>query len=109
MKRAKSNKSLKSTASVEDLPPAKRVKRKISNDSDNGDDEEEVGSWLPKTKNWEGMVDRVETIERDSSSNQLMAYLHFKNGKRTKVSMDQVYQNCPRPMLKFYEEHLKFC
>jgi chromobox protein 1 len=49
----------------------------------------------------------VATVEK-SESGQLMAYIEFRNGRKTKVSMDQVYRHCPRPMLKFYEEHLKF-
>ncbi|EXJ64190.1 hypothetical protein A1O7_00526 [Cladophialophora yegresii CBS 114405] len=105
MKKGKSKQSLRETASSEDLPPPKRQKR---NGAKYAKDAEQDLSWLPKGDQWEPQVEKVETIERDEETKQLMAYILFKNGKRSKISMDMVYKHCPRPMLRFYEEHLKF-
>jgi len=102
IKRGKSKQSLREAASSEDLRTSKRQKRNGSKDS------EEAGTWLPEGDQWEDQVNKVETIERSKETNQLIAYIQFKNGKRSKISMDMVYQHCPRPMLRFYEEHLKF-
>ena len=62
---------------------------------------------MPKGVRWDGEVERVDTIDRDDTG-QLQVYLIFKNGKRTKVSMDMVKKHCPVPMLEFYELNLKF-
>lgn len=53
------------------------------------------------------MIDVVDTVEKNEAG-QLVAYIKFKNGNKTKVTMDKVYQHCPKAMLKFYEDHLKF-
>ena len=102
MKKSKSKQSLREAPSSDNLPASKRQKR------DGTHNTEQVGTWLPKGNDWEDQVDKVETIERNEETNQLMAYIHFKNGKRSKITMDMVYQHCPRPMLRFYEANLKF-
>jgi chromobox protein 1 len=86
-------------------PSSKRQKRNNGVSADTS--EEEVGAWTPKGNNWENEVERVENIEKDDNGG-LMVFLKFKNGRRTKVTRDMVYKHCPRPMLIFYEEHLKF-
>lgn len=101
MKRARSKQVLRETTSSDDLPGSKRQKRNGAKDP------EEVGTWLPKGDQWEDQVEKVETIERNDAGT-LMAYIQFKNGKRSKITMEMVYRYCPRPMLRFYEEHLKF-
>jgi chromobox protein 1 len=105
MKRGKSKQSLREAASSEDLPASKRQKR---NGAKGVKEAEQDFSWLPKGDQWEDQVVKVETIERNEDTKQLMAYILFTNGKRSKISMDMVYKYCPRPMLRFYEEHLKF-
>lgn len=62
---------------------------------------------MPKKQDWEPEVDYVENIER-ATDGTLLVFLVFHNGKKLKVSMEQVYRHCPRPMLKFYESHLHF-
>jgi len=64
-------------------------------------------SWTPKKEDWEPLVEKIETVEKDTTG-QLVAYVVFKNGKKTKVGMDKIYRHCPRPMLNFYENHLRF-
>lgn len=68
---------------------------------------DDAETWRPKKEDWEGDVDRIDTIERDENG-QLLVFVLFNNGRKIKVSMDQIYRHCPRPMLKFYESHLHF-
>lgn len=99
-KTPKSGTSLKRNGSIsEDSPaPTKRVRK--------GEDGGDEGTWLPKSEDWEQHVKLVTHIEKDPETGQLVVFIEWKNGKKTKVSMAQVYQRCPRPMLKFYEQHL---
>ncbi|KIW49494.1 hypothetical protein, variant [Exophiala xenobiotica] len=104
IKRSKSKQSRKAHSSADDTPEPKRRKK---NGETAASPEQEIGTWTPKGDNWEPQVDKVETIERNQAG-QLTAFVLFKNGKKSIVSMEKVYAHCPRPMLKFYEEHLKF-
>ncbi|KAJ9498828.1 hypothetical protein H2202_005504 [Exophiala xenobiotica] len=104
IKRSQSRQSLKAQSSADDTPEPKRRKK---NGESAASPETEAGTWTPKGDNWEAQVDKVETIERNQAG-QLTAFVLFKNGKKSIVSMEKVYAHCPRPMLKFYEEHLKF-
>ena len=94
LKKSKSTQSLR-RQSTEDSPAPKRRKT------------DDVETWRPKREDWEPDVEAIDTIERDESG-QLLVYVLFKNGKKIKVSMEQVYKHCPRPMLRFYESHLHF-
>ncbi|KAH0843899.1 hypothetical protein AYO21_10406 [Fonsecaea monophora] len=105
VKRAKSKQKLRTPASTVDRPAAKRRKR--NTDAPANPAEEALGTWLPDKENWEDLVAKVETVERDEAG-KLFAYIKFKNGKRSKVLMDLIADHCPKAMLKFYEEHLKF-
>lgn len=98
---------MRGAVSSEDLPANKRQKRNGTKEKAAPEEPEELGTWLPKGDDWEGQVDKVETIERGENQ-QLLAFVRFKNRKRTKISMELVYKHLPRPMLRFYEEHLKF-
>ncbi|OAL36865.1 hypothetical protein AYO20_03921 [Fonsecaea nubica] len=105
VKRAKAKQKLPTQASTDDQPAAKRRKRNTEASASHA--EEEVGTWLPNKQNWEELVAKIETVERDEAG-QLLVYIKFKNGKRSKVGMKLISEHCPRAMLKFYEEHLKF-
>jgi chromobox protein 1 len=78
--------------------PAKKSKRNTTSEG--------LSKWTPHASNWEPEIERVDTIDRDSDTKKLNAYIIFKNGKRVKVGMEMVYKHCPRTMLRFYEEHL---
>jgi chromobox protein 1 len=66
----------------------------------------EIGSWVPQTKDWEPHVREVTHIEKNDNEGGYTVYIQWNNGKKTKVSMKQIYDHCPRPMLRFYEKHL---
>lgn len=55
----------------------------------------DVPDWVPKTKSWENEVVEVDTILRDPDTTTLFAYLHWTNGKKSKVSIDTCYEKCP--------------
>lgn len=100
----------------EEKPEPKRRKRSRAPDNEEiGPDEEEekkpeikkedqAPDWMPKSKNWEKEVKVVDTIVRENDG--LVAYLHWNNDKKSKVSIETCYEKCPRKMLEFYEKHL---
>ncbi|KAL2002815.1 hypothetical protein VTN02DRAFT_5858 [Thermoascus thermophilus] len=69
---------------------------------------DDVPDWVPKGKNWEKDVEKVDTIVRDPDTGNLMAYLKWTNGKVSRVSLEKCYEACPMHMLRFYEQHLVF-
>lgn len=78
--------------SAEKAEPKRRRKSKPAEATPEGDD---VADWVPKGKSWENDVELVDTIIRDQDSNGLVAYLHWKNGKKSRVSIDTCYEKCP--------------
>ncbi|PYH98802.1 hypothetical protein BO71DRAFT_394963 [Aspergillus ellipticus CBS 707.79] len=123
---AKKRKSMgrppKSTAEKQQPEPKRRRKSRGETattppDEDDGEgeaegegdgDSEETTTWVPRSKNWENEVENVETIIREPGTTNLLAFLNWKNGKKSKVSIETCYDRCPKKMLKFYEQHLVF-
>jgi chromobox protein 1 len=66
----------------------------------------EQPDWVPDKKDWEKELKAIDTIEREGKSGTLFVYLHWKNGRKSKVNIDQCYEKCPKAMLRFYEDHL---
>ncbi|KAL4932805.1 chromo domain-containing protein [Aspergillus undulatus] len=96
-------------------PEPKRRRRSRAADTEDTDAGEEKApahketptpDWAPKSKNWEKEVKAVDTILREDGG--LVAYLHWNNDKKSKVSIETCYEKCPRKMLQFYESHLVF-
>ncbi|OOF99098.1 hypothetical protein ASPCADRAFT_204757 [Aspergillus carbonarius ITEM 5010] len=77
-------------------------------DDKDGNESDGTSTWMPKSRNWEGEVDSVETIIRQPGTSNLLAFLNWKNGKKSKVSIQLCYDKCPKKMLAFYESHLVF-
>ncbi|KAL3464026.1 hypothetical protein BJX64DRAFT_255427 [Aspergillus heterothallicus] len=95
--------------------PRKRRKSRADTETDATEEKEKekekdkdgrVPNWVPKSKNWENEVKAVDTIVREGDG--LVAFLHWNNDKKSKVSIEMCYEKCPRKMLKFYEQHLVF-
>ncbi|KAJ5650634.1 uncharacterized protein N7484_004357 [Penicillium longicatenatum] len=74
---------------------------------DNSENEDQT-DWVPAGKNWDKELDAVDTIVRDPESQGLFVLLVWKNGKKSRVSIETCYEKCPQKMLKFYESHLVF-
>lgn len=119
-KKRKSTGQTKSAS--ENAEPKKPRKSKGATTKAEVPNEAELPDWVPKGKNWENEVDKVDTIMRDET-NDLCAYLHWKSGRKSKVSVETCYDRCPKKvsfhlvhsvdqqlthskMLKFYESHL---
>ncbi|OJJ77630.1 hypothetical protein ASPBRDRAFT_36853 [Aspergillus brasiliensis CBS 101740] len=73
-----------------------------------GGESDETSTWVPSTRNWEKDVDTVETIIRQPGTSNLLAFISWKNGKKSKVNLQMCYDKCPKKMLEFYESHLVF-
>lgn len=90
------------------------------NENENGDF---YTDWTPNRKSWENDVRKIETIMREAETSILYAYIQWKDGKKSRVSLETCYEKCPRKvscstantcgpmltcskMLKFYEAHL---
>ncbi|KAL4804508.1 hypothetical protein BDV18DRAFT_143311 [Aspergillus unguis] len=102
-------------AAQEEKPEPKKRRKSRANDEETATpevrkEEQEKNTpapnWVPKAKSWENEVKAVDTIVREGDG--LVAYLHWKNDKKSKVSIETCYDKCPRKMLKFYEQHLVF-
>ncbi|RHZ62130.1 chromo domain-containing protein [Aspergillus thermomutatus] len=91
-------KSMGSIKAEPEKPAEPKRRRKSRADADTSTETPEAGEvpdWVPRSKSWENDVARVDTIVRDPKTNSLIAFLHWTNGKTSK-------------MLKFYEQHLVF-
>jgi chromobox protein 1 len=65
--------------------------------------QDDVPDWVPKkVKDWESYVVGVDTIIRDPETQSLIAYLHWTNGKKSKVSISTCYDKCPRKASYLY-------
>ncbi|BCS04399.1 chromo domain-containing protein [Aspergillus luchuensis] len=69
---------------------------------------DDTSTWVPSSRNWEKEVDTVETIIRQPGTSNLLAFISWKNGRKSKVSLEMCYDKCPKKMLRFYESHLVF-
>ena len=65
-------------------------------DDKDGNESDGTSTWMPKSRNWEGEVDSVETIIRQPGTSNLLAFLNWKNGKKSKVSIQLCYDKCPK-------------
>ncbi|KAL1976190.1 hypothetical protein VTN31DRAFT_2472 [Thermomyces dupontii] len=102
----KQSRKRKSTASVKSTPEPKRQNRQKSTISSRETKSQE--SSIPKSKNWDRDVAAIEAIGKNSEDGSLQVYLRFTDGKKYRVSAEQVYEKIPQKMLKFYEKHLVF-
>ncbi|KAF7587991.1 hypothetical protein BBP40_006443 [Aspergillus hancockii] len=65
----------------EKTEPKRRRKSRVdaATETPENDDGDELPNWVPKSRNWEGEVQNVDTILRDPETSNLIAYLHWKN------------------------------
>jgi chromobox protein 1 len=94
----KSGRKRKSMGEAKSTPEASSTKRSRKSRGTNGtetDENGEIPNWVPNSENWDRDVLKVETIVRDPDSEGLMAYLHWSNGRKSRVSIDQCYEKIP--------------
>ncbi|KAJ0355084.1 hypothetical protein COL922a_014707, partial [Colletotrichum nupharicola] len=86
-------------STLEKLEPRKRRRSRADTETDAIEDKEkekdsQVPDWVPKSKSWENEVKAVDTIVRERDG--LVAFLHWNNDKKSKVSIEMCYEKCPR-------------
>jgi len=84
----------------EAITPKKRGRKSLGS----SDEEWKVPLYLPS---WENEIRCIDTLERDKD-NQLLAYIAWPNGRRTKHNVQLIYDKCPRRMCIWYEDKLIF-
>lgn len=84
-------------------------------------------AWSPPAGSWEDDIESIDACQ-DEGLGQLMVYLVWKNGKKTRHQTSVIYKKCPQKvsldgaepsnvfghadrsvgqMLQFYERHIK--
>ncbi|KAE8227636.1 hypothetical protein CF326_g7463 [Tilletia indica] len=69
--------------------------------------ERELRKEYAKIKDWDKIVDRVDTLER-SEGDGYLAFLLFRSGDRLCYPSVLANKRCPQRMLEFYEAHIRF-
>ncbi|XWW98165.1 hypothetical protein V2A60_006162 [Cordyceps javanica] len=62
--------------------------------------------WSPPAGSWEDAIESIDACH-DEGLGELMVYLGWKNGKKTRHKTSVIYAKCPQKMLQFYERHIK--
>lgn len=75
--------------------PKRQRKAKDASAPKQANNEQNKLNWIPKGKSWENEVEEVDTILREPDSG-LCAYLQWKNGKKSRVSLEACYDKCPK-------------
>ena len=55
---------------------------------------------------WENDVYSIDTMERDAATGDLIVYVMWKDGTKSKHPSRIMNNKCPQMMLKFYEAHM---
>ncbi|KAK2761755.1 hypothetical protein FQN54_001583 [Arachnomyces sp. PD_36] len=103
----KKRKSLPEPKAKKETPKKRGKRNENVDDSSDEAQAQNPYSWIPRSKVWDDEVDIVETILRDKDGD-LYAYINWRNGKKSKLSIAVCYERCPQKMLQFYERHLTF-
>lgn len=65
-------------------------------EEDQGEGENGYTEWGPNRKSWENDVQGIETIMREPETSILYAYLQWKDGRKSKASLETCYEKCPK-------------
>lgn len=52
-------------------------------------------NWSPPAGSWEDLIEMIDACQ-DEGTGQLMVYLAWKNGKKTRHPTDIIYKKCPQ-------------
>lgn len=69
--------------------------------------EESAKRRLANVGDWDPLVERVETVERNESGD-LVVFLTFNTGEQLAYQSEVCRTRCPQALIKFYEKHLRF-
>lgn len=81
------------TASTPDKPPAKRERKSAV--SAKTTPEPEVPDWVLHSQSWDSEIQTIDTIIRDAETGNLIVFLSWNNGKKSRVSLETCYERCP--------------
>lgn len=95
-KRKSTGDSKSVTPSATDVTEPKRRRKSAKAEETPVETDLEMDDWVPKSNNWEKELQSVDTIIRDPENNGLYAFILWKNGKRSRVSIESCYEKCPR-------------
>lgn len=87
------NKRRRKSAAKENNVKEKNAETPALTEDNNSDGE---GNWVPNFKNWDDELDTVDTIIRDAEGPGLSALLLWKNGKKSRVTLETCYEKCPK-------------
>lgn len=92
------------TAASAEPTPTKRS-RKVSNGAHPGASTPPASSkaWGPPAGSWEDDIEAIDACQ-DEGSGQLMVYLVWKNGKKTRHTTAVVYKKCPQKVSAYYQD-----
>ncbi|KAK0533763.1 hypothetical protein OC834_001387 [Tilletia horrida] len=62
---------------------------------------------LASVGDWDPLVERVETVERNESG-ELVVFLTFNTGEQLAYQSEVCRTRCPQALIRFYEKHLRF-
>ncbi|KAM0260598.1 hypothetical protein ACHAQJ_002660 [Trichoderma viride] len=93
------------TTSTAQAAGTKRSKRNGTHPS-NSTPPATADSWSPPAGSWEDDIETIDACE-DEGSGQLIVYLVWKNGRKTRHHTKVIYKKCPQKMLAFYERHVR--
>ncbi|ODN73022.1 hypothetical protein L202_08417 [Cryptococcus amylolentus CBS 6039] len=124
--RANSSRVSTSLVAKEDNEPAPKRsrtsavngrKRVVKGSSEEPEEEEETAADDPeyvdeytaymKMKDWENVVESVDTIDMDDDG-KIIVLVTMKKGTKSVIPRDLAYERFPYKVLKFYESHLKW-
>ncbi|KAJ3182120.1 hypothetical protein HDU85_003162 [Gaertneriomyces sp. JEL0708] len=67
---------------------------------------------LPESKlalsSWDDLVERVDTLDRESSTNGIIVFLTWKDGTKSVHPNTECNARCPQAMIQFYEKNVRF-
>lgn len=97
-KPTKKRKSLADKASSTPDKPTKRGRKPSSIKVGTSDQESspENTDWAPPTGDWGKELSCISTVLRDPDGDGLVAYLEWKNGRKSRAPIQTCYERCPQ-------------
>lgn len=103
-KPTKKRKSLAEKVSSTPDKPAKKGRKVNSVNVGTPDREaspEDLPDWVPTTDDWDNELQYISTISRDPDGDGLVVYLEWKNGRKSRASLQTCYERCPQKVRKY--------
>ncbi|KJZ69588.1 hypothetical protein HIM_11025 [Hirsutella minnesotensis 3608] len=63
-------------------------------------------TWKPPSGSWEEEIDSIDACSY-GENNEIIVYLTWRNGQKTRHDTSVAYKKCPQKMLKYYHSFIK--